>query len=413
MSDFYDIELETLFAEAKAGVLKHVRHATDIVEKHLTPILTLKNQRQLIFEGSGFFARLDERYYLVTAAHVLDACEYGVYLPPLMASTGLALSQDAVLTGRKPGQTRDDDRFDVAFIRLNDDEVAQIGIQCFLDLNSIQNPLSIAPTEGFVLMIALGYPSRDQVVDRESKSITPKLTMFTTGIAEERGYRLAKVDPRSHLLLRFRPENILWNHKTVGAPPRFNGMSGGGVWMVSLHEDYSLEAPPPFAGMVIERPASYKPSLLATRAPLIRYFIRRFDDSTESTTVEMPEKEAKDDKSNLTTRKRECMQIQALSFYWYPSEEDFNKMKLHAEDSAKLHETYADWLTAAEYGFKEIQSHGKQQIIKIEAPTDEFLAWCKANSCNINAASRNAFSHHKLRLLVEAGKIKINPYTDN
>jgi len=56
--------------------------------------------------------------------------------------------------------------------------------------------------------------------------------------------------------------------------------------MVSLHDDYSLEAPPPFAGMVIERPASYKPSLLATRAPLIRYFIQRFDDS-KSTAVEM------------------------------------------------------------------------------------------------------------------------------
>jgi hypothetical protein len=271
-----DIEFETLFAEANAGVLQHVRHATDLVEQHVTPILTLKNLRQVIFEGSGFFAQLNNRYYLVTAAHVLDACENGVYLPALMEKSGQSLSLDGVVTGRKPGQTRDDDRFDVGFIRLNDHEVEQIGIQCFVDLNTINDPL---PVEGFVLMIALGYPSREQVVDAKAKSITPNLTMFMTGIAEEKGYRLAKVDPRSHLLLKSRPEDISYNGKTSGAPPRFNGMSGGGVWMVSIHNDYSLEAPPPFAAMVVERPASYKPSILATRAPLIRHFIRRFDDS--------------------------------------------------------------------------------------------------------------------------------------
>jgi hypothetical protein len=105
------------------------------------------------------------------------------------------------------------------------------------------------------------------------------------------------------------------------------------------------------------------------------------------------------------------MQIQALSFYWYPSEEDFKKMKLHAEDGAKLHDTYAEWLAAAEYGFKQMQSRGNQQILKIEVPTDEFLAWCKSNNRNINAASRNEYSHHKLRRLVEEGKIKINPHT--
>lgn len=409
MTDINDIEFENLIAEGKAGVLQHVRHATDIVEQYVTPVLTLINSRKLIFEGSGFFARLKNRFYLVTAAHVLDACEYGVYLPALMETTGLPLSQDAVLTGRKPGQSRDDDRFDAGFIRLNDDEVERIGMQRFIDLNSIQDPLSIDPAENFILMIALGYPSRDQVVDRESKSIMPKLTAFTTGIAEEKGYRLAKVDPRSHLLLRFQPKDILWNHKTVGAPPRFNGMSGGGVWMVSLHDDYSLEAPPPFAGMVIERPASYKPSILATRAPLIRYFIQRFDDS-KSTAVEIPA-QSKEQQERLTTNKGESLQIQALSFYWYPSEEDFKKMKLHAEDSAKLHGTYADWLAAAEYGFKEMQSRGTQQIIKIEAPTDEFLAWCKTNNRNINAAGRNSFSQYKLRLLIEAGKIKLTART--
>ncbi len=410
MRDFNDTDFESLLAEERAGFLQHIRHATDIVEQHVTPVLTLVNSRKLLFEGSGFFARLKNRFYLVTAAHVLDACEYGVYLPALMETTGLPLSQDAVLTGRKPGQSRDDDRFDVGFIRLNDDEVERIGIQRFLDLNSIQDPLSIDPTEESVLMIALGYPSRDQVVDRESKSITPKLTMFTTGIAEEKGYRLAKVDTRSHILLRFRPEDILWNHKTVGAPPRFNGMSGGGVWMMSIHhDDYSLDAPPPFAAMVIERPASYKPSILATRSPLIRYFIQRFDDS-KSTAVELSAQGA-EQQERITTNKEESLQIQALSFYWYPSEVDFNKMKLHAKDSAKLHGTYTAWLAAAEYGFKEMQTSGIQQIVKIESPTDEFLAWCKTNNRNVNAASRNSFSQHKLRLLIKAGKIKLTART--
>lgn len=90
------------------------------------------------------------------------------------------------------------------------------------------------------------------------------------------------------------------------------------------------------------------------------------------------------------------MQIQALAFYWYPSEDDYKKMKSRAEDSANLHGTYAEWLAAAENAFKEMQSRGSQTIVKIEAPIDDFLAWCKSNGCNINGPSRTEYSSHKL-----------------
>lgn len=53
-------------------------------------------------------------------------------------------------------------------------------------------------------------------------------------------------------------------------------MSGGGLWQVSLNGEIQPQ-PPALAAMLIEQPQSYRTAILATRAPLIRSLIRRFD----------------------------------------------------------------------------------------------------------------------------------------
>jgi hypothetical protein len=54
-------------------------------------------------------------------------------------------------------------------------------------------------------------------------------------------------------------------------------MSGGGLWQVSLSGEIQSAQAPALAAMIIEQPQSYRTAILATRAPLIRSFIRRFD----------------------------------------------------------------------------------------------------------------------------------------
>ena len=61
------------FGDAQEDVYRRAQQTTSIVERHVTPVFTYRPDGRLDFEGSGLLARLDGRYYLVTAAHVLDA----------------------------------------------------------------------------------------------------------------------------------------------------------------------------------------------------------------------------------------------------------------------------------------------------------------------------------------------------
>jgi hypothetical protein len=218
-----------------------------------------------------FLSRLDARHYLVTAAHVLDACEQGCVVRAAEA-TGQELSGTRIVTERPAGKTGDDDVFDIGFVRLSGSEVAGIGADNFLDLTYTVDGLPAEPVEA---MIALGFAARDQAVERGV--VRTKLTMFMTGPESSHAYRLARTDSRSHLLVRYERNEMVFNGQHHGSAPSLKGMSGGGLWQVSLSGAIQPAQPPALAAMIIEQPESYRTAILATRAPLIRSFIRRFD----------------------------------------------------------------------------------------------------------------------------------------
>jgi hypothetical protein len=150
--------------------------------------------------------------------------------------------------------------------------VAGIGADTFLDLaHTVDGP----PAERAEVMIAVGFAARDQSV--EAGTVRTKLTMFMTGPESAHAYRLARTDSRSHLLVRYQRNGMIFNGHHHGSAPSLKGMSGGGLWQVSLSREGHPAQPPALAAMVIEQPRSYRTAILATRASLIRSFIRRFD----------------------------------------------------------------------------------------------------------------------------------------
>ena len=88
---------------------------------------------------------------------------------------------------------------------------------------------------------------------------------------------MARVDNVHHLLARLHRRAIMTG-RSVGAPPNFRGMSGGGVWPYLVTEEPGPSNPPLFAGIIIERPAGYRAALLVTRATIVQAFIERFDE---------------------------------------------------------------------------------------------------------------------------------------
>lgn len=263
--------LDKRFGDAQEEVHRRAQETTSVVERHVTPVFTYRADGRLDFEGSGLFARLDARHYLVTAAHVIDACGEGCVVRAAEA-TGQELSGTRIVTGRPAGTTRDDDVFDIGFVRVSGSEVAGIGAENFLDFtHTVDGP----PAEPVEAMIALGFAARDQAVD--GGMVPTKLTMFMTGPESAHAYRLARTDSHSHLLVRYQRNEMVFNGQHHGSAPSLKGMSGGGVWQVSLSGEIQPAQPPALAAMIIEQPRSYRTAILATRAPLIRSFIRRFD----------------------------------------------------------------------------------------------------------------------------------------
>ncbi len=263
--------LDKRFGDTQEEVYRRAQQTTSIVERHVTPVFTYRSDGRMDFEGSGLFTQLDARYYLVTAAHVLDACELGCMVRAAGA-TGQDLPDTRIVTGRPPGKSRDDDVFDIGFIRLSGSEVAGIGADTFFDLtHTVDEP----PAEPVEAMIALGFAVRDQAVDRGT--VRTKLTMFMTGAESAHAYRVVMTDSRSHLLVRYRRQEMVFNGQHHGSAASSKGMSGGGIWQVSLRGEIQPAEPPARAAIIIEQPQTYRTAIVATRAPLIRSFIRKFD----------------------------------------------------------------------------------------------------------------------------------------
>lgn len=263
---------DVLFDDGR--LLRKIRLTTNFLERHVIPIFRLDENNNPDLFGSGVISRLDDRFYLITAAHVLDYCDKGVFLL-IEGLHGKPLEGASIVTGKKHGTTRSDDKVDIGFIRLTEREINCIGADNFLDLDNISGP----PMEiNTTIFLVLGYPARDQIRNQLEHTIEAPLTMFMTSHAVESSYKLTNTNHNSHILLRYSRKTIATKN-SIGSPPDYRGMSGGGVWPLSIFYEPLKEYPPLFAGIIIEQPRKYKSSLLVTRSNLIRAFIKRFDDN--------------------------------------------------------------------------------------------------------------------------------------
>jgi len=256
----------------KGYLLRLLRRATEFLERHVIPVFRIDERENPDIVGTGILAMLNNKHYLITAAHVLDVCDTGVFLLQ-SGYEGKPLSNNAIVSSKKFGESRLDDQVDIGFVRLTEDEMLKLGKDNFLDLNHVSGP---SMKIGETLFIALGYPIRDQVRDHKNHMIETPITMFTTGPAKAEAYKFIGVDEKSHIVLKYNRRHIK-TRKSVGSPPDFRGMSGGGVWPISVLHEPEKENPPLFAGIVIERPDKYSSCLLVTRGIVIRYFVNKFD----------------------------------------------------------------------------------------------------------------------------------------
>ena len=221
--------------------------------------------------GSGVLFRIGKTHFLLTAAHVLDDNKkYELLIPgereiiPLNGHyAGMRMPESG---------NRYDDRYDVAYIRFEDDYVSEINSRLmFLNAQDC-DPFDVSAPEDTYLVV--GYPAAESTTTGNMVD-TPIFTFSGEGVAGYR-YKHLNLDPNHHLLVQFRPR-MAYSHQTLkqGVTTKFPGVSGGGVyaWDKRLPDPVALRQPK-LAAIVTEfRPHSNV--FIATRISCFLACIRR------------------------------------------------------------------------------------------------------------------------------------------
>lgn len=84
------------------------------------------------------------------------------------------------------------------------------------------------------------------------------------------------------------------------------------------------------------------------------------------------------------------MQIRAVGIPWY-HEQDYPTLLKLFEDGHLLHDTYHEWLEAADGAFERFKSSGAI-VEKVYITPEDFPAWCAARRLHINADARGKFA---------------------
>jgi len=88
-------------------------------------------------------------------------------------------------------------------------------------------------------------------------------------------------------------------------------------------------------------------------------------------------------------------QKQAVAWFVYKDENQYNEFLSVFTDARKLPSTFAGWERQAEHGIQHLEKNGVV-VIRVHAETTgEFIAWCLANDRGIDASGRKGFAFFK------------------
>ncbi len=196
------------------------------VYRFVFPILTGDDARPAIL-GTSVYCAVDRFRYLITAAHVLDACpnhciEFPAGVCP-SPTTGEVVSSNLPESGN-----RNDDKVDVAVVRLTSQQAAAIeaiGAQPIrIETRGVDDKAADADEYVFT-----GYPSSRNRINRARQLIDPD-TVSAVGRSATLA-ELASLDcePPFHIAALYDRQNSVRNG-VRGIGPEAWGMSGGAIW---------------------------------------------------------------------------------------------------------------------------------------------------------------------------------------
>jgi hypothetical protein len=209
-------------------------------EDSLVPIfLWMRDWERPEQVGTGIYVRMLGQAYLLTAGHVADLRSQG----PLCIPTTEGISElEGGIGGNvlAPGQNRQSDKYDVAWIRLSS-EVATIAHPTFKPL-----PRECVDLGGYVLPGEFcsvgGYPVNKG--DRQNDTYRSMAFSYVGMAAEHQVYERLGYDPAIHLIVQYNIKQGIFPEGDRTNPPHPRGASGGGIFRLQSDFLYARESAP-------------------------------------------------------------------------------------------------------------------------------------------------------------------------
>lgn len=178
--------------------------------------------------GSGVMMQFGGKYFLLTAAHVLEAKrpESSLLIPS--RSDKMVVISGPGMVSAAPGRNRKHDRFDCAWIEINPETAAEIShAHKFLGPEDIAADDASSTGDHYCLS---GYPVSRSRFDATRDAIRVTLLNFNGYAATEKTYRKSKTNPITHVAVQYSKGKSTNTHGVMTRNDNPHGLSGGALW---------------------------------------------------------------------------------------------------------------------------------------------------------------------------------------
>lgn len=220
--------------------------------------------------GSGFLIRLADRYFMVTAAHVIAEYYNKIYV--ILPSKELQLGGKLHFTPMPASGTRDDDNIDIAVMELDDSVVADLLVS--FKFTTIENIELGHKSKENQYYLSIGYPG--DLTKIENKVINAIPFPYQTEFESNFDYKKTGFSDTSHIAVKFDGFIKSESNPIAHPAPRLGGISGSGLWFLKDFATPNMIKNKQLVGIVttlISHNGSQ--AIIATRIDLVTEFIRQ------------------------------------------------------------------------------------------------------------------------------------------
>lgn len=222
--------------------------------------------------GSGVFIRIGDSHFLLTAAHVVDNKMEDIYIG-IAKDTLLKLGGE--YTTNRPAGQRDDDKIDIAILKLSDESVARIG-NTYQYLNEAELGIN-HETQELPMYQSIGFPASKSKYNTFKKKLNSSPFIYTTMPGKQAVYDELRCPSFSNLIVHYDKDKVVdYKSGQCQTGPDPFGISGSGLWFVPTQlREKGKKIDKSLVAIMTEWPITNKKYWIGTRIDIFTEIIRQ------------------------------------------------------------------------------------------------------------------------------------------